>query len=146
MNFVPSCSIKVELLPEQQKWLSTPEKIQEVLAQRQDVEAYDIYRGEELVGFALLRRVEDDTWFLWDYAIGKDAQNQGLGTAALGELIALFQREKGMKKMVTTYLWGNDHAKHVYEKVGFRQFHVWDEPDCHEVDMEYLVNPAPEVP
>ena len=75
------------------------------------------------------------------HAIGKDCQNQGLGTAALEELIALFQREKGLKKMVTTYLWGNGPAKQLYEKVGFRQFQVWDEPGCHEVDLEYI--PAP---
>lgn len=139
-RFVPSASMKVELLPGQEKWLSTPEKIAKQ-TQRQDVEAFAIYRGEELVGFALLRQLEDDTWFLWDYAIGKDCQNQGLGTAALEELIALFQREKGLKKMVTTYLWGNGPAKQLYEKVGFRQFQVWDEPGCHEVDLEYI--PAP---
>ena len=126
-RFVPSASMKVELLPGQEKWLSTPEKIAKQ-TQRPDVEAFAIYRGEELVGFALLRQLEDDTWFLWDYAIGKDCQNQGLGTAAL-------------KKMVTTYLWGNGPAKQLYEKVGFRQFQVWDEPGCHEVDLEYI--PAP---
>ena len=43
--------------------------------------------------------------------------------------------------MVTTYLWGNGPAKQLYEKVGFRQFQVWDEPGCHEVDLEYI--PAP---
>lgn len=58
-RFVPSASMKVELLPGQEKWLSTPEKI----------------------------------------------------------------------------------AKQLYEKVGFRQFQVWDEPGCHEVDLEYI--PAP---
>ena len=142
MRFVPSASMKVELLPGQEKWLSTPEKIAKQ-TQRPDVEAFDIYRGEELVGFALLRQLEDGTWFLWDYAIGKDCQNQGLGTAALEELIALFQREKGLKKMVTTYLWGNGPAKQLYEKVGFRQFQVWDEPGCHEVDMEYLITEGP---
>lgn len=81
------------------------------------MEAFDIYRGEELVGFALLRRNEDGSWFLWDYAMGRDYR-AGLGEAALRELIALFQREKGMKKLVTTYIWGNDQAKHLYEKVG----------------------------
>ena len=67
-RFVPSASMKVELLPGQEKWLSTPEKIAKQ-TQRPDVEAFAIYRGEELVGFALLRQLEDDTWFLWDYAI-----------------------------------------------------------------------------
>ena len=141
-RFVPSASMKVELLPGQEKWLSTPEKIAKQ-AQRPDVEAFAIYRGEELVGFALLRRNEDGSWFLWDYAMGRDYQGQGLGEAALRELIALFQREKGMKKLVTTYIWGNDQAKHLYEKVGFRQFQVWDEPGCHEVDMEYLITEGP---
>lgn len=57
--FVPSTSLKVELFPGQEKWLSIPENIEKA-------------------------------------------------------------------------------ARRLYEKVGFRQFHVWEEPGCHEVDMEYL--------
>lgn len=39
--------------------------------------------------------------------------------------------------MTTTYIWGNEHAKHVYEKVGFVETDVVDEDGIHEVNMIY---------
>ena len=36
------------------------------------------------------------------------------------------------------HLKGNNHAKHIYEKVGFKETDVVDEPDCKEVNMVYL--------
>ena len=78
MRFVPSASMKVELLPGQEKWLSTPENI-EKQAQRPDVEAFDIYRGEELVGFALLRRNEDGSWFFVGLRHGQGLPGPGAG-------------------------------------------------------------------
>ena len=43
------------------------------------------------------------------------------------------------KEITTTYIYGNEHAKHVYEKVGFVETDVVDEPDCHEVNMVYHI-------
>ena len=43
------------------------------------------------------------------------------------------------KEFTTTYIFGNDVAKHVYEKIGFIETDVVDEPDCHEVNMIYYV-------
>ena len=43
------------------------------------------------------------------------------------------------KELTTTYIYGNDHAKHIYEKVGFIETDIVDEPDCHEVNMIYYV-------
>lgn len=51
----------------------------------------------------------------------------------------MLKKEYGVKKMTTTYLWGNEHAKHVYEKVGFVETDVVDEPDCHEVNMKWIL-------
>ena len=41
--------------------------------------------------------------------------------------------------MTTTYIWGNEQAKHVYEKVGFVETSVVDEPNCHEVNMKWVL-------
>ena len=41
--------------------------------------------------------------------------------------------------MTTTYLFGNVHAKHVYEKVGFVETDVVDEDDIYEVNRIYNV-------
>lgn len=38
-------------------------------------------------------------------------------------------------RLTTTYLWGNDRAKHVYESIGFVETDVVDEPGVHEVNM-----------
>ena len=40
----------------------------------------------------------------------------------------------------TTYIWGNDHARHLYERIGFTETDVVDEPDCHEVNMIYRIS------
>ena len=79
------------------------------------------------------------TYFLWDYAIDVNYQNKGYGTKALIELGNLLKTEYGVKRMTTTYIWGNEHAKHVYEKVGFIETDVVDEPDCHEVNMRWVL-------
>ncbi|MCR5422065.1 MAG: hypothetical protein K6E74_00295 [Bacilli bacterium] len=42
-------------------------------------------------------------------------------------------------EMTTTYLFGNEHAKYIYEKVGFVETDVVDEEDCHEVNMIYYI-------
>ena len=74
-----------------------------------------------------------------DYAIDIKYQNKGYGTEALIELGNLLKTEYGVKRMTTTYIWGNEHAKHVYEKVGFIETDVVNEPDCHEVNMKWVL-------
>ena len=64
-------------------------------------------------------------------------QNKYLGTRSLIELIALLKKEYDLKELTTTYIWGNDHARHVYKTVGFTETDVVDEPGCHEVNMIY---------
>ena len=103
------------------------------------VKAFDIYRGDDVIGFAMFETVTKRTYFLWDYAIDVKEQNKGYGTRALKELGTMLKKEDGIKKMTTTYIWGNEHAKHVYEKVGFVETDVVDEPDCHEVNMKWVL-------
>lgn len=136
MIFRESKEMKISVLKEQEGQLSSKEGIREACC-RADVVAFDIYDGEKLAGFAMLRKYEEDGWFLWDYAIAHDCQNRHIGTKALKELIGLMRERYGMREMSTTYIYGNEHAKHVYERVGFAETDVVDEPGCHEVNMIY---------
>jgi ribosomal protein S18 acetylase RimI-like enzyme len=55
----------------------------------------------------------------WGIAIHPDFQNQGLGTKLLNELEKI-AKEKGIKKLETSYYEGNDAAKRLYvEKLGY---------------------------
>ena len=82
----------------------------------ENVIAYDIWNGMDLIGFAMLRKYKKDGFFVWSYAIDHRYQNRDLGTEALKKLIALLRKEYGVKEIAATYVRGNDHANHVYEK------------------------------
>lgn len=128
--------MKIKVLPEQEKMLSSKEKIERVCKQ-EDVLAFDIYDDKTNIGFVMVRQFENELFFLWDYAIDYEYQNKRYGTIALTEFIAFMQKEYGMITMTTTYIWGNDCAKRLYEKIGFVETDVVDEEDCHEVNMIY---------
>ena len=136
MQFKPSKMMKVNVLPEQENQLSTKEKIK-IACTYEDVLAFDIYSNDLLVGFAMVRKFSTGEYFLWNYAIDCKYQNQNFGTLALVEFIDFMKKEFSMSKMTTTYIWGNEHAKHVYEKVGFVETDVVDEDGIHEVNMIY---------
>ena len=138
MEFVRSREMKVKVSEEQKQFISSEEKIRNA-CNEDNVIAFDIYHENELIGFAMLREYEPNCYFLWNYAIDSRYQNRHLGTKALNELIDLMKREYGLREMTTTYIWGNDQAKHLYEKNGFTETDVVDEPDCHEVNMIYKV-------
>ena len=138
MQFIKSTEMKITLLPEQTEMLSTKEDIKEIIRENPDtVMAFDILEGDDLVGFVLVHRFEDRKYFLWEFAIDVRWQNRHLGTKALKELIEYMRVHHNAKEITTTYIYGNDHAKHVYESVGFVETDVVDEPDCHEVNMAY---------
>ena len=86
----------------------------------------------------MLREFKRGCFFLWDFAIDSKFQNKGLGAKALTELVLFMKKNYNMKIMTTTYIKGNNHAKYIYEKVGFKETDVVDEPDCKEVNMVYL--------
>jgi diamine N-acetyltransferase len=106
---------------------------------REDVIGFDIYDGNSLIGFVMLRRYDEGCYFLWDYAIDIKYQNRHYGTEALKQLIGLMISDYGLIEMSTTYIWGNEHARHVYESVGFIETDVVDEDGIHEVNMLYQV-------
>lgn len=136
MFFKPSKMMKVNVLPEQEKQVSSKEKIKAAL-NNENVYAFDIYLNDLLIGFAMLRKFEEGEYFLWNYVIDYKYQNQNYGTTALIELIAFMKNSYSMTKMTTTYIWGNEHAKHVYEKVGFTETDIVHEEGIHEVNMVY---------
>jgi len=136
MLFQPSKTMKISVLHEQERQLSSKEKIEAACA-KENVLAFDIYSDDLLIGFAMVRKFEDGAYFLWNYAINSQYQNQHYGTSALRELIRFMKDNYDMKKMTTTYIWGNSHAQHIYEKIGFIETDVVDEDGCHEVNMVY---------
>lgn len=136
MFFQLSKSMKISVLPEQEKYLSSKKDIQEACTNA-SVFAFDIYSNDLLVGFVMVRKFDEGAYFLWDYAIDYRYQNQNYGTTALIEFICFMKETYNMTKMTTTYICGNTHAKHIYEKIGFVETDVVDEDDCHEVNMIY---------
>lgn len=136
MIFKPSKTMKISVLPEQEKQLSSRQRIEQACLE-EGVLAFDIYSEDLLVGFVMVRKFDEGAYFLWNYAIDHKYQNRHYGTIALHEFISFMKDTYNMSKMTTTYIWGNEHAKHVYEKTGFTETDVVDEYGCHEVNMVY---------
>ncbi len=136
MQFIKSYEMKVSVLQEQEKQLSSKEKIRKAILEDNTI-AFDIVQERKIIGFALLRKFDEGCYFLWDYAIDAEFQNRHYGTMALRELIQFMKAKYNMHTLTTTYIWGNQHAKHVYESVGFKETDVVDEDGIHEVNMEY---------
>ena len=138
MRFIPSTEMKITLAPHQEEMLSAKDTIKTIIRENPDtVMAFDIMDGEELTGFVLVHRYAEREYFLWEYAIDISQQNRHKGTQALIEFIDYKKVNHDPKLITTTYIYGNEIAKHVYEKVGFAETDVVDEPGCHEVNMEY---------
>jgi len=138
MDFRPSRAITIQLQEEQRCQLAAPETIRAACL-RPEVLAFDILHEGRLVGFAQLRQFDAGAWFLWNYAIDKFCQGQGLGRTALMDLIALMKARHGLRLLTTTYLFGNEAAQRLYEGLGFVETGVVAEEGCHEVNMELLV-------
>ncbi|MCM1131201.1 MAG: GNAT family N-acetyltransferase [Roseburia sp.] len=137
-QFVESKGFLIHLTEEQRSQISSFEAIKKMIG-KLDILAYDIHLDKKCIGFAMLRKYSSTDYFLWDYAIDCNFQNKGYGTIALRQLIEFMKNKFHTRELTTTYLWGNEHAKHVYEKVGFIETDVVDEDDIHEVNMiKYL--------
>ena len=138
IKFIKTNEMKIKVLKEQEKNLSSKEKIIKHINDN-NIVAFDIYNNKEIIGFAMLKEFDDNSYFLWNYAIDYKYQNKGLGTKSLKELINYMIKEYKMKIMTTTYTYGNNHAKHIYAKVGFIETDIVCENNCHEVNMIYKV-------
>ena len=134
MKFIPTTKFQLTLSEADRKQLSLSERIEQALTDP-DILSYDIWDGDARVGFAMLCPFEGNGFFLWNFAIDSAYQNQHYGQRALRELLALLKQEHHAKVVTTTYTVGNDHAKYVYEKVGYWETDVVDENGIHEVNM-----------
>ena len=137
MRFQPSREMKITILPEQEDQLCTKETIREIFAKDDKGEcvAYDIFDGDAMVGFAMFCQYPAGCFFLWNYAIDAAYQNRGIGTRALRELLEFMTSRYPVKQFTTTYVWGNEPARKLYEAVGFIETDVVEEEDCKEVNM-----------
>lgn len=134
MIFRESDGIKITLTKEQEDMLQTKENIKLCIGYP-TTSAFDIFNDNELIGFALLDKFDGGCYFLWDYAIDAAFQNKHYGTRALIELIEFMKTDYGMHTMTTTYIYGNNHAKHIYEKVGFVETDEVNNEQTHEINM-----------
>ena len=86
-----------------------------------DTHPFAVYEGDTLVGFMMVHEDRPKgVLYLWRLAIAREHQGRGCGTAALSQFIAL-ARESGKYSCIAIgYMEGNDRARHIYEKLGFR--------------------------
>ena len=105
------------------------------MLKEKNVIGFNIFHDNKLIGFAMLKEFEKNKYFLWDYLIDFNFQNKGLGTKALKELISMLKTRYDCSVLTTTYKYGNQPAKRLYEKMGFIETDVVDEKDVHEVNM-----------
>ena len=136
MKLIKTTKFQIELSDEQRKQLSSKEKI-EVALKDKNIFSFNIYEQDNLIGFAMLRKYSDIGYFLWNYAIDIKYQNKGYGTKALLFLIDYFETKYNALEITTTYTYGNEIAKHIYEKIGFVETDIVDEDGIHEVNMIY---------
>ena len=134
MRFSRTNQFRISLSEHDQKQLSSMERIERALADS-TILSYNIWDGDTLVGFAMLCPFEGNGFFLWNFAIDSAYQNRQYGQRALRELLKMLKQEYQARVVTTTYTYGNNHAKYVYEKVGFRETDVVDENGIHEVNM-----------
>lgn len=134
MQFIESKSMKISVLPEQAKQLSSKEHMAAAFL-NPDVLSFDIQHENTLIGFVMVRKFDEGAYFLWNYAIDYKFQNQGFGTKALAEFISFMSERYHMSVMTTTYIYGNESAKKLYEKIGFVETDIVNSSECHEVNM-----------
>jgi len=126
--------IKIEIADEQKQFIAPKENINKAIL-LENVIAFDIFKEDVLIGFVMLRKYAEGEYFLWDYAIDYHHQNKGYGTKALMELLTFLKAKFHIHTITTTYIYGNEHAKYIYEKVGFIETDIVNEDGVHEVNM-----------
>lgn len=47
----------------------------------------------------------------------------------------MLKEDYSLKKLTTTYIYGNEKAKKLYESLGFVEIEIIEEDGIHEVDM-----------
>ena len=140
MNIVKTKEYEpLQLREGQDKQISSAENIQMAL---QNDSCFGFYLNEksEKIGFALLRQFEEKQFFLWDFLIDFRHQGLGKGKKFLQMIIDTLRNDYYAEVITTTYIFGNEVARKLYESVGFIQTEVICEKNVHEVNMELKCN------
>lgn len=96
--------------------------------------AYIIYEDNTPVGMALYYDCgEFDAYDLSQLFIDERYQGRGLGTRAARMIVDEMRRDGKYEKAVLCYIEGNEAARRMYERIGFR---LTGEADGNEVIME----------
>ncbi len=83
-----------------------------------------IYLGEEMIGFALYGIDEDDhEYWMYRMMIDQKHQGQGYGKEAIQLVIDDIKaiKEDRHQTITLSYEPSNEHAKRIYEKMGFKE-------------------------
>ena len=86
--------------------------------------AKGIYHGEEMIGFTLYGIDEDDhEYWIYRMMIDQKQQGKGYGKDAINLVIEDIRtlKEDRHQTITLSYEPTNEHAKRVYEKMGFRE-------------------------
>jgi len=129
----------LQLKENQRHQISPAEKMQTALRRDDCLGFYAVESGRN-IAFALLRRFDTDSYFLWNMLVDSGHQGAGKGAAFLRLLIAFLRDEYHAKIVTTTYTFGNAAAKRLYESHGFAETDVVCEDGVHEVNMELILS------
>lgn len=90
---------------------------------------FAIYNDEELVGFLMLEWDEKAREVgIWRFMIAQEHQQKGYGTQAMERAIEMIRAEAEKFDVIyLSYVPGNEIAKRLYEKMGFRETGEVDE-------------------
>lgn len=138
MEFIPSKDMKIYLNKEQQKQLSSSERINYALC-TDEAFAFDVVENDEIIGFVMLSCFAPCSYFLWNFAIDVRYQQQGYGQKTLDKLFVLLKKQYNASVITTTYCLKNITAKHLYEKIGFIETDRIEKGNIKEVNMVYFL-------
>ena len=86
-----------------------------------DVYPFAIYEDDTAVGFMMLDEdLEERCLTIWRIMFPEEHTNKGYGTEAIKLIIELARKSGKYDCMTLDYVIGNERAKYVYEKIGFK--------------------------
>ena len=121
-NWIKAISLRVR--EDQEKFVASNAVSLAQLNFLNDFHAKGIYLGEEMIGFALYGMDEDDhEYWIYRMMIDQKHQGKGYGKEAIKLVIDDIKmlKEDRHKTITLSYEPTNEHAKRVYEKVGFKE-------------------------
>ncbi|MCL2574163.1 MAG: GNAT family N-acetyltransferase [Defluviitaleaceae bacterium] len=124
--------------PYQTKYLSSAKVIQKALKNDRCMGFYAIENNTR-ISFALVKKFDEDSYFLWNFLIDSKYQGLGKGKKFLQLLVDELQKSYSTKVITTTYIYGNEVSKNFFKSFGFAETDVVCEDDVHEVNMELII-------